>query len=233
MPTALLPLVSSNPMDLTLLRASLTPKTVRQIIQTGTQLATIKQTHPRELIGGLILLLKDLNDNFNIARPLSDAQMGSIAGVVLRQWWYLKIEEVVYVLEQGKVGKYGSVFEGLDMNKISGWFIDYDTKERLALCEANRHTKAATDTLDQETLVAAYQKMAAGGQLDTHAYQQEQARRPRLVAQNVQDARVEAHKSALQMQEDWFKAYPEAQIEDYVYFLQKGTVPEHLLSQAA
>jgi signal transduction histidine kinase len=53
----------------------------------------------------------------------------------MSQYNYLTIAEIRYVLSCGITGKYGQIYDRLDVAVIGAWFIRYDTERTLALEE--------------------------------------------------------------------------------------------------
>ncbi len=91
----------------------------------------------------LSFAIKQCADSFNVARNMSDIQIFECALTLLKEpsFNHFKLEEIFYVLRQGKTGKYASreefgskVHEKFDASLIYEWLWKYDSTEKEEAC---------------------------------------------------------------------------------------------------
>ena len=105
----------------------------------GVQLSFIKNDSGEKVaVAFLSRCLTEPNKYF----PSSfDAGMITMASqMILRNYWYMKAEEVLLVFKEGIFGKYGKVYGQINFPVIAQWFEAHDA-ERSGLFEANHETK--------------------------------------------------------------------------------------------
>lgn len=112
------------------------------MLQTSTPAAMIKADTPNlweirsntnhaVAVAILVKALLHLARLVNVERNLNEVQIGEIAGDVIEEYGYLKVEEVKYILK--RAAKAEKIFGRLDYNVVMGWFEQYAT-ERVTLC---------------------------------------------------------------------------------------------------
>ena len=98
-------------------------------------LALIRRDYGNEVIEDLIMAyLLDLRKKVNAKRNLSDEQIEEIAFEVVSTFYNFTIADIHLVFRWAKLGKYGELYESIDMPKVMNWFEAYD----------DAHTEAAT-----------------------------------------------------------------------------------------
>lgn len=98
-------------------------------------LAVLRRDHGSEAIEDIIMMyLIDLREKINAKRHLSDEQIEEIAFEVVTSFYHFTIADIHLVFRWAKLGKYGELYESIDMPKVMGWFETYD----------NARTDAAT-----------------------------------------------------------------------------------------
>lgn len=98
-------------------------------------LAVIRRDHGNEVIEDLIMAyLIDMRKKINAKRHLTDEQIEEIAFEVVNTYYHFTIADIHLVFRWAKLGKYGELYESIDMPKVMGWFETYD----------NARTDAAT-----------------------------------------------------------------------------------------
>jgi hypothetical protein len=74
----------------------------------------------------------------NVDRNLTEPQILELSSDILRDYGYIKVEELKYILKRGVKSK---IYARLDYNVVMNWFKDYD----------NERTEIAMDISDQES----------------------------------------------------------------------------------
>lgn len=89
---------------------------------------TISQVYLEEpvcLIDDMTLLFCWLNEQVNISVAMSEQQMTNSAMMLVKSFPYLRLEDVAIILCDGLTGKYGAVYNRLDVTVISDWARQY------------------------------------------------------------------------------------------------------------
>lgn len=95
-----------------------------------TQIATFNRLYGKETTAKLIfLMLEDLNNYFNVARPMTSGQLTDLAIELTEVLWGYRLEEMLAFSEAVKKGTYAKVYERFDPSIV--W-------EQLALYEEAR-----------------------------------------------------------------------------------------------
>lgn len=90
-------------------------------------LAIIRRDYGNEVIEDLIMAyLLQMRKMINAKRHLSDEQIEEIAFEVVNTYYYFTIADIYLVFKWAKLGKYGELYESIDMPKVMGWFERYD-----------------------------------------------------------------------------------------------------------
>lgn len=78
-----------------------------------------------------VFLSKAINKcvgTFKVGQKMDKADLMETAQIIMNDYYYLKPEEIKYVLEGAKRGDYGQVFNRVDLPVVLGWFKSYDEK---------------------------------------------------------------------------------------------------------
>ena len=120
--------------------ASITLKTALR----GDQVSKLKKDNPELLSSAVICLLifaqKDI-----LCKKMNAEQIVSVAREIIVTFWYLKIEEIAYVLKQGLLGSYIRKADYcFDKVLIFSWLQEYDS------CKDDKnYSSAKMDTIEQ------------------------------------------------------------------------------------
>jgi hypothetical protein len=147
-------------------QAAMTPALA---LASGEQLSRLRQRDKPALLKALSLLITQLGNSFNVGKNVDTLQVYECATLLAEKYWYLRLEEFVYVFKQARLGKYGKVYDRLDVQVISEWLSTYDTGERLAEMERRRQVQLEQEMdskLSAEELHRCYQKLKGGEKLD-------------------------------------------------------------------
>lgn len=90
-------------------------------------LAAIRHDYGSEIIEDLIMAyLLEMRKMINAKRHLSDEQIEEIAFEVVNTYYYFTLADIHLVFRWAKMGKYGELYESIDMPKVMSWFEKYD-----------------------------------------------------------------------------------------------------------
>ncbi len=138
-------------------------------LSSGEQLSVLGKQDKKVLLKALSALITQLRQSLNVGKNLDTLQVYECASLLIEKYWYFRLEEFVYVFKQVKLGKYGKVYDRLDVQVISEWLHLYDTTERLAELERQRLLQKMTEAdalLSNEEVQRCYQKWKSGKKLD-------------------------------------------------------------------
>lgn len=92
---------------------------------------------PQVLAAGIAQLLEFINKLFNLPdnKKLNDAQIALLATDIRTRYWFLKFDELVYILREGVAGRWGKSYSRMDTEVIHAWFQQYINTERDAVIE--------------------------------------------------------------------------------------------------
>jgi hypothetical protein len=81
---------------------------------------------------------------------------------LLTDFYYIKLEEVIFVLKEGRNGKWGKIYNRVDADIVYNWFREY-AKERIEMAEQmsyreHHNNKATKLTIDEEKMVELYKQ---------------------------------------------------------------------------
>ena len=120
--------------------------TVKQALQQSTSsLAVIKRNVGVTRTEALIkVYLVRMNDLLDLKKPLSEDAINEIANILTTEYYNLNMTDVVFVIQQAIKGKYGEMFESLNIPKVIKWFEIYfnercNTAEQMSYEESHKH----------------------------------------------------------------------------------------------
>jgi hypothetical protein len=120
--------------------------TVKQALEQGTSsLAKIKKNVGTGKTEALIkVYLVRLNELLDLKKPLSEDAINEIANILVTEYYTLSMTDIVFVIQQAIKGKYGEMYESLNIPKVIKWFDIYfnercNTAEQMSNAERNKH----------------------------------------------------------------------------------------------
>lgn len=96
---------------------------------------------------------------FNIGKNMNVIQVNMTAELILEQYWYLKLEEILLVFKNAMKLKYGKLFDRIDGGVIMGWISEYDINERGYILEKNATQKRKEVETDDSLPVEAFKEI--------------------------------------------------------------------------
>lgn len=102
-------------------------------------LSSLKKTDGGILDASMVFLVLDITNAFAGPHKSSNVHISSIIEAIKAKYYYLTLEELVYVFGQAKNGAYGSAnFSGIDQPQIMRWLEMYDLGDRSQIVESKR-----------------------------------------------------------------------------------------------
>jgi len=128
-------------LDLAMLQSKLTPA---KAIAESQPLAIFKKGREREVSKGITNLIWAIQRSLNLSQKMDDTQSMEAAISIADEFSDLTLEEIILCFKEAKMGKYGKVYNRIDVQIISEWLQQYRaSEERLTYLE-NRHKQNNT-----------------------------------------------------------------------------------------
>jgi len=112
-------------------------------------------------------MIEDFFDFFKLSnKPDSEADLVPIVLLVQQEFYYLKLEEIAYVLHGAKAGRYGKIYNRVDGSVICDFLREYDKHERskhfgkAKLLQDTEKERRESARLTKEELFERYKAMA-------------------------------------------------------------------------
>jgi hypothetical protein len=123
----------------------------------GSQLSKIKKSDKAGLIKAIKNLIVSLSDSLNLSVPLDEAQIFEIALLTIEQYYFLKLDELVLIFKNAKLGKYGKIYNRLDIQIIFEWIEQYlKSEERALYFERINKRRPDLETADMKKVYQEY-----------------------------------------------------------------------------
>jgi len=108
---------------------SISPRTVKEAIDSDVAtLATIKKYMGEETAKDAVIeTVAFAAGLLNIGKNLQPHQIEFLADEILRDWYWLKISEIKFVMMEGVRGNYGQIYDCLDFRTVMEWICKYDS----------------------------------------------------------------------------------------------------------
>lgn len=112
----------------TLLTKLLVPRTVKDALASNVaMLSTIRKYMGDEATkDALIETIAYAAGLLNIGKNLQPHQIEFLADEILRDWYWLKLSEIKFVMMEGVRGNYGQIYDCLDFRTVMEWLGKYD-----------------------------------------------------------------------------------------------------------
>lgn len=110
----------------------------------GTQVSKLKRLDEDYLLMCLGSLVMALCESLNVGKSMNELQVYDAACTLTGKYWHLKLEEFAYIFREGKTGKYGQLFNRIDVQVLCEWCDKYLQSEELAYHHEKRHSSFKT-----------------------------------------------------------------------------------------
>ena len=109
-------------------------KTIEQAMSSNApSVASFQREHGRQFTEGLITFwLLYLNKVLNLNKPMSEEQINLCSGMVVEEFYMLKVSDLTLLFKRIISGQYGEFYERLSIDKILTFFRTY-REERFTL----------------------------------------------------------------------------------------------------
>ncbi|OWP79937.1 hypothetical protein BWK63_13700 [Flavobacterium covae] len=136
--------------------------TVKQALEhkTSTLAKISKQVGAVRTEALIKIYLVRVNELLDLKKPLSEEAINEIAHILTTEYYNLNMTDVVFVLQQAIKGRYGEMFETLNISKVVKWFDIYfnercNTAEEMSYKEAHQYRSTfgrerSSDALDEQ-----------------------------------------------------------------------------------
>lgn len=116
------------------------------------QLSVLRKEDEASYLKVIAMLLMRTAELLNVsaANSLSTIQTADLTVRIGKQYYYLRMEELVYVFNRAQNGVYGKDYNRLDAPTVMGWIEQYDVNERTPLV-VSLHERAAQQS-DQKAV---------------------------------------------------------------------------------
>lgn len=85
----------------------------------------------------------------NIGKNLQAHQIGFLADEILQDWYWLKIGELKFIMDQGTRGAYGELYDRLDVNMVMEWIAAYDAQRTEIVERGSQRADAEADAKEK------------------------------------------------------------------------------------
>ncbi len=103
------------------------------------------------LIDEICLLIIDLQKFFDTKRSMDEEQILEIAEMIVGEYRNLYVLDLAFCFKQGKLGKYGKVYDRLDGGIILDWVREWD-KKRVEMIIDRRESEHSSTKLGRRRL---------------------------------------------------------------------------------
>lgn len=115
------------------------------------QISTFNRTFGKETTAKLIfVMLEDLNNYFNVQRPMTTAQMTDLAIEMTEELWSFRLEEILAFSECMKKQVYGKIYERLDPAIIWDYLAKYNEQRENHFFNTNNQFKQYDPRIEDE-----------------------------------------------------------------------------------
>lgn len=104
---------------------------VALIREQGSSIAKLRKSNPAELLTMLTKAIINTYQIVQVKRKFPESFCDRIAERIMDKYWYLKMEEIHVILENGMFGEYGTFYESFGPNTIFEWIESYEKSEEV------------------------------------------------------------------------------------------------------
>jgi len=111
-------------------------------------ISTVKKYHGNGVaVASVSEIIAQAAALLNVGKNLQSHQIDFLACEILANWYWLTIGEVRFVMNSGVTGKYGELYDRLDVSVVCGWFEKYaDVRGEVV---AQRSRRAHLERIEQ------------------------------------------------------------------------------------
>lgn len=110
--------------------------------------ASVKKYHDEQLaLDAVVEIIAEAASLVNLGRNLKPNQIDFLAEEILREYYYLTLGDIRLMMKQGVTGKYGELYDRLDVQVVMGWLERY-TEERANAAEGKSQQAHVSNVSD-------------------------------------------------------------------------------------
>jgi hypothetical protein len=119
--------------------ASLNPKSFEDVLSRDEASLSVLRTYRGEAVATawLISRIARLSKFFNVGRGMDDEACAMTADLILSEFYYLRISDILLCFRWAAAGKFGKVYDRFDGSTILGWLREYDGMRHTAIMDRN------------------------------------------------------------------------------------------------
>lgn len=122
---------------------------LQALSSSSVSLATVKKTNGEDAqLAVVVKLINQVVMSFNIGKNMNANQILDAAKEIISDYYFLKIEELKTCFEMGRKGKFGKVYDRVDLMILCEWLAKYDELRNDAL-EVMRKDKTDRENVYQ------------------------------------------------------------------------------------
>lgn len=106
------------------------------------QISVLRRDDYDNLFATIMALIDYCDKQYNVTRGLSDEQCEQISEDIISDFWYLRLNEVVFACKKGVSGGYGKGYSKVDKETIFEWINEYNKSDRESTIYSQRIEKA-------------------------------------------------------------------------------------------
>ena len=124
--------------------------TAQLAIRQPDQISAINRQSPEAIENLMIVMLSTLQDSFSVKNKMTPAALNICAQTLIKKYWYLRPEELLYCFGEARNGTYGTAFNRIDQPTVMEWIRTYDLNDRDAVVEQARQAALEEEKAEQE-----------------------------------------------------------------------------------
>lgn len=127
-------------------------RTIEQAVNGETPtLSTVRKYHGEAIARNAIIeTIAFAAGLLNIGKNLQSHQIGFLADEILRDWYWLKIGELKFIMEQGIRGAYGELYDRLDFNTVLEWISAFDAARTEIVERSSQRAETEADLSERK-----------------------------------------------------------------------------------
>jgi hypothetical protein len=124
----------------------------------GTQVSKIKREDEAGLCRAVKNLITNLAESLNLTNSVNEAQIFEMTLLIIETYWHVKLEELVLIFKNAKLGKYGKVYNRLDIQIVCEWIETYLRSEERAIYFEKKNREHKDKGVDKSLMPGLYEK---------------------------------------------------------------------------
>lgn len=102
------------------------------LIHDAPNLAVIRRDDPGRCEAAIMSLITDVAGSVNVGKNMNGLQIKAAIQIIQKDYFFLKLKELEQCFIHGVTGKYGPLYDKLDVNTLCTWLIKYQEQRDAA-----------------------------------------------------------------------------------------------------